>query len=171
MTADTVKLYAEYNSHANKEMNKLISNLQQAEWEKEFNGYYKSIKALCSHLYIGDFAWLKRFGFLRTFNYLNDPAFNNNYSWGSSPFITIDEYLKMRIELDSIINSFAGELQQDDFGKNIQYKNWKGENQNRNFGGLLIHVFNHQTHHRGMISLYLEFLGKENDFANLLVLV
>jgi hypothetical protein len=25
----------------------------------------------------------------------------------------------------------------------------------------------HKTHHRGMISLYLEFLGKENDYSNL----
>jgi uncharacterized damage-inducible protein DinB len=32
-------------------------------------------------------------------------------------------------------------------------------------------VFNHQTHHRGMISLYLDMLGKENDFSNLFVLL
>jgi uncharacterized damage-inducible protein DinB len=32
-------------------------------------------------------------------------------------------------------------------------------------------MFNHQTHHRGMISLYLDMLGKENDFSSLLALV
>ncbi|MCL2722457.1 MAG: hypothetical protein FWD47_14095 [Treponema sp.] len=30
----------------------------------------------------------------------------------------------------------------------------------------ITHVFNHQTHHRGMISLYLEMLGKENSFSD-----
>ena len=37
--------------------------------------------------------------------------------------------------------------------------------------GLLIHLFNHQTHHRGMISLYLEMLGKENNYNNILPFV
>jgi uncharacterized damage-inducible protein DinB len=32
-------------------------------------------------------------------------------------------------------------------------------------------MFNHQTHHRGMIALYLDILGKENDFSSLLALV
>jgi uncharacterized damage-inducible protein DinB len=30
---------------------------------------------------------------------------------------------------------------------------------------LIIHMFNHQTHHRGMVSLYLELLRVENGFS------
>jgi uncharacterized damage-inducible protein DinB len=37
----------------------------------------------------------------------------------------------------------------------------------RLFGGLIVHCFNHQTHHRGMISIYLDSLGIDNDFSNL----
>jgi uncharacterized damage-inducible protein DinB len=76
-----------------------------------------------------------------------------------------------RNELDSIINSFADEINSDDLSKSIKYKNLRGEDQSLNFGGLLIHVFNHQTHHRGMISFYLELLGKQNDYSNLATLV
>ena len=55
--------------------------------------------------------------------------------------------------------------------KRLRYKNFKGIDQDRELGGLILHVFNHQTHHRGMISLYLDMLGKENDFSNLFVLL
>jgi uncharacterized damage-inducible protein DinB len=30
-----------------------------------------------------------------------------------------------------------------------------------------LNLFNHETHHRGMISLYLEMLGRENDFNSI----
>ena len=79
--------------------------------------------------------------------------------------------MMMRSGLDSIIVSFADEITGDDLGTSLHYRNWKGEEQNRNVGGLIMHVFNHQTHHRGMVSLYLDLLGIENDFSNLAALV
>jgi uncharacterized damage-inducible protein DinB len=48
---------------------------------------------------------------------------------------------------------------------------FKGVDQDREFGGLVLHVFNHETHHRGMIALYLDMLGKANDFSNLVHLL
>jgi uncharacterized damage-inducible protein DinB len=43
--------------------------------------------------------------------------------------------------------------------------------QDRELGGLIMHLFNHQSHHRGMVSVYLDMLGKQNDFSNILPLV
>jgi len=73
--------------------------------------------------------------------------------------------------MDTIFISLAGEIRDDDLDMQLSYKSLKGEDQNRNFGGLLIHVFNHQTHHRGMISLCLELIGIPNDYSNLARLV
>jgi uncharacterized damage-inducible protein DinB len=171
MTLDTVILLARYNQHVNSEMNRLLSTLSENEWKKEFGGYYKSVHALCAHLYIGDSNWLSRFKTLRNFDSLNSPILAKLFTWGEKPFETFDEYEKKRIDLDELIISFVNEVKEDDLVKHLQYVNWKGVPQDRYFGGLLIHVFNHQTHHRGMISLYLELLGKENDFSNLLNLV
>jgi uncharacterized damage-inducible protein DinB len=171
MTPDTFILLAKYNSLTNTEMNKHISGINNTEWKKEFGGYYKSIKALCNHIYIADFNWLKRFALLRSFKYLENPLFENNYSWDSNVFDTINEYLNRRDELDLIIKSLIDEMVQDDLNKTLKYQNWKGETEERNIAGILLHIFNHQTHHRGMISLYLEFVGKENDFSNLVKMV
>jgi uncharacterized damage-inducible protein DinB len=49
----------------------------------------------------------------------------------------------------------------------LTYKNWAGQEQSKNYGGLILHVLNHATHHRGMVALYLDMLGVENDFSNL----
>jgi|WetSurMetagenome_2_1015567.scaffolds.fasta_scaffold86078_2 uncharacterized damage-inducible protein DinB len=171
MTPDTFKLLAKYNSHTNTEMNKLISQLTITEWEKEFNGFYRNIKALCTHIYIADCNWLKRFALLRSFRYLDDPTLAVSYSWDSNIFESINEYLNKRMELDQIIISLADEITQEDLNRFIKYKNWKGEFEEHNIGGILLHMFNHQTHHRGMISLYLEFVGKENDYSGLVKLV
>jgi uncharacterized damage-inducible protein DinB len=171
MTPDTFKLLARYNSHVNSEMNKHISLLNKDEWVREFDGFYENIKALCNHIYITDFSWLKRFALLRPFRYLENPLFALDYSQDSNVFDSINDYMDKRIELDKVISSFIDEVNQEDLDKPLKYKSWKGEPQERNFAGVLLHVFNHQTHHRGMISLYLELLGKENDFSNLVKLV
>jgi uncharacterized damage-inducible protein DinB len=38
----------------------------------------------------------------------------------------------------------------------------------KNVAGVLVHIFNHATHHRGGISVYLDILGKENDYSSVL---
>ncbi len=73
MDRELVKLLAKYNVHVNTEMNKIISTLSQAEWKKELGGFYKSIHALCSHLYIGDQNWLNRFSALKSLSILKIP--------------------------------------------------------------------------------------------------
>jgi uncharacterized damage-inducible protein DinB len=170
MTPDTFMLLARYNAYVNTEMNKHISMLTKDEWEREFDGFYRSVKDLCNHLYIVDFAWLKRFALLRHFMYLEKPLFKQEFSFKNFSFDSIKEYLDKRIELDGVVTSFIDEVSQEDLGNSLKYKSWSGEPQDRNFAGVLLHMFNHQTHHRGMISLYLEFLGKENDFSNLVKL-
>jgi len=167
MTPDSARLLAQYNTYANRLMNQHISQLSLSQWEKELGGYYPSVKSLCLHLYTADINWLKRFGLVRPFEVLKNPLFAADNSWDAALFGSIDEYLRKRAELDGLLEAFTQELSEDDLQKTLSYKNWKGVDQVRNVGGLVLHVFNHQTHHRGMISLYLELLGVENDFSSL----
>jgi uncharacterized damage-inducible protein DinB len=53
----------------------------------------------------------------------------------------------------------------------LRYTDSSGKEFTKNFGDLLLHMFNHETHHRGMISACLETLGKENDYNSLLAVV
>ena len=171
MDTKTVKLFAEYNRKTNEEMNRLIDQLALAQWEQRWGGYYPTIQALCNHLYISDFTWLKRFGNLREFHYLEDDLFKDQLTLASTAFASRREYLDRRGSLDAKAVALAAEVTEDDLAAALTYKNFKGVEQRRNFGGLLLHMFNHGTHHRGMISVYLDSLGIENDYSNLFFLV
>ena len=171
MDTKTVKLLAEYNQKTNEKMNRLIERISPAQWDQTFGGYYPNIHALCNHVYIADFNWLKRFGNLREFVYLEDEVFQRQLNQASSAFESQQEYLVGRSDLDLRFLAFVSELSEEDLEKTLTFKSYNGLDQQRNFGGAVLHVFNHQTHHRGMVSVYLDSMGIENDYSNLIVLV
>lgn len=171
MDIQTAGLLARYNKKTNQEMDSLIASLGPEEWKKEYGGYFPSVQAVCNHLCIADFNWLKRFGGIRRFTYLENSFFDRVYTFASTAVERVDQYLELRPLLDEEFLKMAGELTAHDLTQTLSWTTSRGDPQARNFGGILLHVFNHQTHHRGMTSLYLEFLGKPNDFANLMYLV
>ena len=167
MQKEVVTLLVNYNKWVNENMNGIIKTLGQAEWEKPLGGFFPSVRRLCSHLYISDFNWLRRFKNFRSFTVLNDPFFDKGYSGKEILFEDMGEYLAKRPDLDSRMIAFAGELTDADFAGILKYTDPAGNYFERNFGGCVLHSLNHETHHRGMISVYLELLGKENDFASM----
>jgi uncharacterized damage-inducible protein DinB len=171
MDIKTIKLFAKYNETTNNEMNKYISQLKETQWNTDFKAHFSNIFKMCNHLYIGDFNWLKRFSKFRDFQYIKDGFFSREISFTMEAFKDPKEYIAKREYLDKALNKFVTELTENDLDGNLKYTDSRGTEHNRNLGGLIIHMFNHQTHHRGMISIYLEMLGIDNDYSNLLYLV
>jgi uncharacterized damage-inducible protein DinB len=171
MDIKTIKLLASYNEKTNKEMNKYISQLNETQWNTNFNTHFPSIFKMCNHIYIGDFNWLKRFCSSREFHFIKDGFFSKEISFTMDAFKDPKEYIDKREYLDQQIYKFVNELTENDLTTNLKYTDSRGTEHNRNLGGLIIHMLNHQTHHRGMISIYLEMLGIDNDYSNLFYLV
>ena len=171
MDIQTCSLLAKYNQATNVQMDLLISKLDDSQWNKELGGYFKSIKEVCNHLYIADFFWLKRFSKLRSFSYINAPLFDQVLKFGTNPIEALPDYLQKRIALDKVVIQFINELLQNDLVMTLSYSDSKGVQHTRNAGGCILHMFNHQTHHRGMISVYLDCLHINNDYSNLLSLI
>jgi uncharacterized damage-inducible protein DinB len=122
---------------------------------------------MCNHIYGADFNWLKRFSKLRNFQYITDTVFLNEIVFGVDAFKTQKEYLSKREYMDRLIIRFVNEITETDLERDLKYTDSRGTEYSRNFGGLVLNMFNHQTHHRGMISIYLEMLGIENDYSSL----
>jgi len=167
MQKDIFVLFAKYNKVVNQKMNEAIKTLSKEEWDKNLGGFFKSVRGLCSHLYICDFNWLKRYSRLREFNVFKEAFFAREpYSFKEILFADMDEYLTNRPLLDEKIIAFMNEVNDKDLDALLKYSDSGGNLYERNFGGLVMQSLNHDTHHRGMISLCLEMLGKENDFSS-----
>jgi uncharacterized damage-inducible protein DinB len=171
MDKTTIKLLAGYNQAANQKMDAVIAALTPEEWDKNLGGFFKSVRELCSHVYICDYILLKRYFTLRDFKLAKDGFFASEYTFKDVLFPAQEEYLAKRPELDKKIIAFSEELAEGDFDKILKFADSKGIPREKNFGGAILHGFNHDTHHRGMISVYLEILGKPNDFNSLLAIV
>lgn len=171
MDIKTCTLLSEYNRKTNETMNSLIREMDESQWLMKFDGYYPTVKSLCNHLYIGDLSWLKRFATLRPFAFAGSPLITKPIDIRAEAFQAVSEYLQMRAALDDLIDAFIRELTEADLDATLSYVNFRGEAQVRNYGGLVLHFFNHQTHHRGMISVYLDSMKIVNDFSNLSLLV
>ena len=167
MQKETIALMMKYNKAANENMNGVIKSLSQAEWEKPLGGYFPSVRSLCSHIYICDVNYMRRFRNIRSFKTLGDSFFDTEYSNKETLFEDMGEYLAKRPDLDSRMSAFADEVTDADLAGILKYTGPGGNPVERNFGGIVLHLLNHGTHHRGMISIYLEILGKENDFNSL----
>jgi uncharacterized damage-inducible protein DinB len=148
-------------------MNEVIKTLSKEEWDKNLGGYFNSVRGLCSHLYICDFNWLKRYSRFREFDVFKEAFFDREpYSFKEILFADMDEYLTKRPVLDEKITAFINEVSEKDLNSLLKYADSEGTAYEKSFGGLVTHSLNHDTFHRGMISVYLEMLGRENDFGS-----
>jgi uncharacterized damage-inducible protein DinB len=171
MDQETFTLFARYNQNVNEKMAALIQTLNHDEWNQDFKGFFKSVRALCSHLYISDLNWFKRFRAIRDYQGLKSETFTPAYGFKDLLFPSPEEYLTARPKLDQGMIEITSEIRAEDLGKTLKYTNYQGITLEKNFGGALTQAFIHGVHHRGMISLYLELLGRDNDIASLIPLL
>jgi len=152
-------------------MNDLIRNLKDEQWSRKFGGYFRSICSLSNHLYICDLNWLKRFSLLGPFDYIKDDLFTKTYMFDAHAFSDIEKYIEKREELDEYIKSFTEEVSEEDLDKYLLYKDSHEDEHNQEFDLVILHAFDYQTHHRGMISIYLEEMSIENDYSNIMDII
>jgi uncharacterized damage-inducible protein DinB len=167
MYKDAANLFAKYNKIVNENMDGIIKTLSPQEWVRDLGGYFKSVRGLCSNLYICVFNWLRRFKNYRDFSTLKGPFFDKAYSFSELLFEDMGEYLSKRPELDDKIIAFTSELNDSDMDGMLKYTDSGGRSSDRVLGGCVLHFLNHETHHRGVTSQYLEVLGRANDFCSL----
>jgi uncharacterized damage-inducible protein DinB len=160
MDINTFKLLVKYNREVNRQMDNIIKTLSEEEWNKQFSGYFKSIHELCSHIFISDYKVIRRFKAVKNFKSLDDAYFNKEYKSGEILFKNIDEYLTKRPELDNIFINFINEITTAELDKEVKWKDAKGVEIKKKVEIMLMHLFAHEIHHRGMISLYWELIGK-----------
>ncbi|PCI27599.1 MAG: damage-inducible protein DinB [SAR324 cluster bacterium] len=165
------ELMASYNQWMNKSTYEAASNLAEDELEADLGAFFGSIIGTLNHILVGDRIWLKRFA-------SHDAAFPSlDYvralevpsSLDTTLYLNLSALRDARVKMDEVIVEFASELADEAIGSTLSYSNTKGERFTKNFGFLLQHFFNHQTHHRGQVSILLSQSGVDVGVTDLLM--
>jgi len=168
-TRKDIVLLASYNASMNTRLYAAAATLPKDALLADRGAFFGSIMGTLNHIVAGDTIWLRRFmghpaSFVSLQAMADIPApsgLAHIYSDDLEPL------LKHRVRLDAIISTLAAEVTNADLAQSLIYRNSRGESR-KHFGSLLLHLFNHQTHHRGQASTLLSQSGVDIGVTDLL---
>ncbi|MEQ9397344.1 DinB family protein [Haliea sp.] len=168
--SDHFELLAIYNQWINSKFYEAAGHLSATELTTDRGAFFGSILGTMNHILVGDVIWLKRFAThpscvtsLREVGDLPKPISLNQ--------IVFDDFGRLsehRAWLDQEIIDWIAELSDGDLDFILSYSNSKGVPANKRYSSLVLHFFNHQTHHRGQVSTLLSQAGVDIGVTDLL---
>jgi uncharacterized damage-inducible protein DinB len=167
-----IKLMAGYNEWMNARLFEAASTLPPGSVHADKCAFFGSLFGTLNHILLADIIWLKRFSAHPRAHAALDPV-------RAMPMpVTYDEregdfglLHQRRAMLDKIILEWAGQLAGADLDHVLKYNNVKGMPFSRPFSALVMHFFNHQTHHRGQATALLSQAGADMGSTDLLMLI
>jgi len=170
--ADSFNQLARYNQWMNGKLLAAVGRLPAGEAYADRGAFFGSVFATLVHLYQADLIWLKRiadhpaaFRALGPVRPLTHP-----YDWSAPPFADLAALTGPREALDAVILALVAEAPPASYDEPISYVNRAGERYSDGLGIILMHLFNHQTHHRGQITTLLTQAGVDIGTTDLIAL-
>jgi uncharacterized damage-inducible protein DinB len=164
---------ATYNQWMNRKLYAAAAALPADRLHEDRGAFFGSVFGTLNHLVIADLIWFKRiaanlpgFASLQSLDDLPRPA-----SLDQRLCATLPELDGLRTRLDAAIVAFCAELRPAQLDGPFDYKSTKGVASRKRLGDVLLHVFNHQTHHRGQATTLFSQLGVDVGPTDLLLLV
>lgn len=144
ISPDYIRLMAQYNAEMNRRVYAAAATLTDAQRRQDRGLFWKSLHGTLCHLLWGDRQWMSRF----------DGWPPNTIPNPLSPTL-IEEFGQLRDErvaADAKIEDFAARVDDAWLAEDLVW--WSGaakKEMRRGKARLLVHFFNHQTHHRGQV--------------------
>lgn len=168
-----LRLMADYNAWMNQKLYDAAATLPAHELAAERGAFFGSLAGTLNHLVAADTIWLRRFSAHPTRFAVLEPvlalpvpaALTATYS---DDLAVLAAHRRM---LDGVIQSLSAQLADADLGHVLHYASMKGIRSQKRFGDVLLHFFNHQTHHRGQASTLLSQAGVDLGVTDLLMLI
>lgn len=164
------QLLAAYNQWMNAKVYEAAGRLSVSELAKDRGAFFSSILGTLNHIVVADTVWLKRFvthpSSVNSFQAIAD--LENPTSLDQIVFDDLGRLKEHRIWLDHQIVDWVSLLSEGDLDFVLSYGNMKGVPAKRRYSSLILHFFNHQTHHRGQVSTLLSQAGVDIGVTDLL---
>lgn len=167
-----IHLMATYNEWMNNKLYEAARRLSDEELCADRKAFFGSILGTLNHLVAGDTVWLQRFA-THPANYVTLGPIRQLpvKSLDQLLFPNIRELSAHRVWLDQQMVEWSRSIKESDLDHTLHYSSMKGVPADRNFYGLLMHFFNHQTHHRGQVTTLLSQAGVDIGDTDLVILI
>lgn len=152
------QVMADYNQWMNRRLYAICAEISDQERKHDRGAFFKSIHGTLNHLLYGDRAWIGRFT-------------NHPFSITVASHELYSEFTELRQErelTDGAIVQWASGLTQAWLEQPFEYTS-NVDQQTRILPTwlLVMHLFNHQTHHRGQLTTLLSQLGHDAGVTDL----
>ncbi len=170
---DYAILMSRYNEWMNAKVYAAAARLSAQEFHADKGAFFKSVCGTLNHILVADILWLKRFAQHPAAHPALEPVRKL-----AKP-TALDQVLHTRLAaltderklLDGVIKEWAETLSAADLDHVLQYTSTEGVEYHRPMASLLMHFFNHQTHHRGQLSTLLTQMGQDVGVTDLVMLI
>jgi uncharacterized damage-inducible protein DinB len=173
MTPQTAVLMSQYSRWMNQRIFEAAAKLTADTLRADTGAFFGSILGTLNHLAVGDTLWLHRFAqhphrfeALAGLSEFERPT--SLRQTVSSDLAGLGDY---RRRLDELIAQWVAEIRPEHLTVAVAYTSMAGASFSKEFGPLLQHFFNHQTHHRGQVSTLLYQAGVDVGVTDLLALI
>ena len=138
--------FAAYNLWANQQLTKLINSLDDALCNQEIISSFSSIKLTLNHLKVVEWIWWQRMKLVETIIVEEKEQ-------------TTEELSKELLQYSQLWKEWVDKSTVAAFEHEFFYRNSKKEQFKQPVYQMLLHLFNHQTYHRGQLIIMLRQLG------------
>lgn len=168
------RLLADYNARTNAELVAFLAEkLPEEQAARDLGVYYRSILGTLNHVLVSDTLWLRRFAarfpalapILDALPVLPELT---PQTLKDSPWPTLALYRPVRAAVDEAIREAFRLLTPETYPAALTYRNIRGQELRKTAWHAFLHMFNHQTHHRGQVAALLDQLAVDNDLMTLI---
>lgn len=156
-------LLANYNQWMNRKLYAAAGTLDADALAQDRGAFFGSILGTLNHLVVADTIWLKRFAshpaHARALDALAEVP--SPTALDAVPFRDFTALRMHREWLDALIIDWAATAPESGWNHVLSYTNTRGERFRKRMDLLMLHFFNHQTHHRGQVTTLLSQAGVE----------
>jgi uncharacterized damage-inducible protein DinB len=146
MRSEQACLLAQYNAWMNDKLYAACAPLSDDELKRDRGAFFRSIHGTLNHVLLADSVWMGRFDG-RPF------AFK---SLDQELFASFDELRARRVEMDERIAAWAGGLADATLERKLEFTSVITKRTHApTLWRVVLHFFNHQTHHRGQLTTLL----------------
>ena len=168
MTPDTCRALARYNRWMNEKIYVAASEISEEERTRDVGAFFRSLHGTLNHLLLADRVWLGRFtGVSLPGDWLGPGGIR---SLDQVLYADFAELRRERAKTDDELDAWIATLTQAKLDGPLRYER-KGKVQEEPLRWAVMHLFNHQTHHRGQATTLLMQAGRDPGVTDLIAML